>query len=252
MSFSFARALIVVCVSLAYLGSAPAQERPPITQVVTIHVKPDRLAEFLAVQTRSAEAARESGRGFRVVWRSNNDTYKFVVVTPVARFADLDSGLGPGSTIPEAEFAALVARIEQTIVSRKVEIRRAVPGAFIWPSAVPRMVHVVEQQVQRAKRPEFEALVRQIAGEYKKVGMPGYGVSQVYFGGSRTTYVVWRPVEEMAEFDSPGWFAKASKAMGEEAGNQWRDRYRSTFSGTNENQEIHTYQESLSYYPDQE
>ncbi len=245
------RALVAACVSLACLIPALAQEAPPITQVVTVHVKPDRLADFLAVQTRFAEAARERGAGFRGVWRSNNDTYKFVVITPRDKFADFDSGPAVGSTISEAEFATLVARIQQTFVSRKVEIRRPVPNVMIRPTTVPRMVHVSEVHVGGGKRAQYEALVQQIAAEYKKIGMPGFGVGRVYFGSDRNTYFVWRAVENMAQFDSPGWFAKARESMGEEAANKWLEGYRDALAGP-QTHELFTYQESVSYYPDQE
>ena len=251
MLFPFKRALVAACVSLACLIPALAQEAPPITQVVTVHVKPDRLADFLSVQTRFGEAAKESGAGFRGVWRSNNDSYKFVVITPRAKFADFDSGPAVGSTISEAEFAALVARIQQTIVSRKIEIRRPVPDALIMPTTVPRMVYVTEVRVEAGKRPQYVQLVQQISAEFKKVGMPGFGVARVLFGGDRNTHFTWRAVENMAQFDSPNWFIKARESMGEEAAHRWLESYRDVLVGP-VTHELYTYQESLSYYPDQE
>jgi hypothetical protein len=251
MSLAFRRALVAVGVSLACLVPALAQEPPPLNQAVTVHVKPDRLADFLAIQTRFAEAARDRAEGFRGVWRSNNDTYKFVIITPRNKYADFDSGPVVTSTLPAAESTALIARIQQTIVSRKVEIRRAVPDALIWPTTVPRTVHVSEIHVGRGKQAQYEALVKQIAGEFKKIGMPGFGVARVRFGGDRSTYFVWRAIENMAHFDSPGWFAQARESMGEEAATKWIQGYGDALAGP-PSHEIYSYQESLSYYPDQE
>ncbi len=59
MSFVLRRALIAVCVSVTALVPGLAQELPSLVQVVTVRVKPDRVSEFLAIQGRFAEAARE-------------------------------------------------------------------------------------------------------------------------------------------------------------------------------------------------
>jgi hypothetical protein len=142
MSALSMRVVVVLCALVVCVWPIVAQDPPTFRTMVRIQVKPDRVAEFRAIQARFTEDAKEAGIGFRGVWRSRNNPYEYMVVTPADKFADYDS-----ARTVSAEIVALRARIQRTFYTREITYRRVLPELQIQPPTTPPMVVVVRVDV---------------------------------------------------------------------------------------------------------
>jgi hypothetical protein len=246
MNIQWRQLLFAGVMAGAWIVPATSQVGPPaITNMVRIHVKPDRVDEFRSIQARFTEARKQAGGKYRGVWRNVNDSYEFVVVTPHDKYAEYDAP--PQRSMPEAEFARLGSRFQQCIDSREVTIGDVIQELGIQPTKTPSMVHTIRTAVRPGMVDQYLDLVKEINGFYRKVGLTGYGISRVRLGGSRNTFFSWRAVENMAEFDGPGWAGKALQAMGEEAAQEWIAKYQQVIESAEH--DLYRYQKDLSYYP---
>ena len=71
---------------------AEAQDAPPWLEMTIVQVDPARVGEFLAAQREISALDEEAGVPWRSVGRTAvfGDTYRFVITTPLANFAQLD------------------------------------------------------------------------------------------------------------------------------------------------------------------
>ena len=120
------RALPPVVLLLPALLAAPAsgQDAPPWLEMTIVQVDPARVGEFLAAQREISALDREAGVPWRSVGRTAvfGDTYRFVITTPLASFAQLDrAGDDDGAR------AGAVGRIRNVITSRATYAVRTAP-----------------------------------------------------------------------------------------------------------------------------
>ena len=103
---------------------ARAQDPPPWLEMTIVHVDPARVDEFLAAQREISALDEEAGVPWRSVGRTAvfGDTYRFVITTPLASFAQLDRA---GDDDPAR--AAAVGRIRNVITSRATYAVRTAP-----------------------------------------------------------------------------------------------------------------------------
>ena len=89
-----------------------------------VGVDPGQVDEFLAAQRELATLQQKAGVPWRVVSRTAvfGDTYRFVIVTPLAQFARLDR---PGS--PDPARMSVENRIQRTVTSRQTFALRTTP-----------------------------------------------------------------------------------------------------------------------------
>ena len=108
------------------LPAAPAlaQDPPPWLEMTIVHVAPARVDEFLAAQREVSALDEAAGVPWRSVGRTAvfGDTYRFVITTPLANFAQLDRA---GDDDPAR--AAAVNRIRNVITSRATYAVRTAP-----------------------------------------------------------------------------------------------------------------------------
>ena len=100
-----------------------AQEAPPWLEMTIVQVAPARVDEFLAAQREISAIDEEAGLPWRSVSRTAvfGDTYRFVITTPLANFAQLD---GAGD---DPARAGAVGRIRNVITSRTTYAVRTAP-----------------------------------------------------------------------------------------------------------------------------
>ena len=118
-----------VLLTLSLVGgaptAAPAQDAAPWIEMTIVGVDPGRVDEFLAAQRELSALDKEAGVPWRSVSRTAifGDTYRFIVMTPLADFARFDR---PPDADPAR--AAIIGRIRGVITSRTTYALRATPG----------------------------------------------------------------------------------------------------------------------------
>ena len=100
-------------------------EPAPWVQMTIVDVVPALTTEFLAAQRELAALDRARGLAWRRVARTAEfgETYRFIVMTPLARFAQLD-----GDSPTDAGRASAIARVQRTLSGRRSYAVRRLPG----------------------------------------------------------------------------------------------------------------------------
>jgi len=234
---------VAACAVAVYVVPLVAQEPRPIVRIVRFHVKPDRVGEFRDIQARFTAARKAQGTfPSRGVWRNVNNGSEYGIVTTLENYA---SNAGP-PTMPETEFQRLVARLQQCYDDRDIVISTSVADLSILPATPPNMVLTNTVTIRPGTRAKYLELRKQLVEEYKKLGVPGFGVRRVRLGGPGNTYRSWTAVDKMSDLDGPSWAAKAFEAMGEAAASKWLEENRKIVL-SNE-RDIYAYEPDLSYY----
>ena len=115
---------LLLQLGLALLAApAWAQDPAPWLEMTIVQVDPARVGEFLAAQREISALDEEAGVPWRSVGRTAvfGDTYRFVITTPLASFAQLDR------TGDEGARAGIVSRIRNVITSRATYAVRTAP-----------------------------------------------------------------------------------------------------------------------------
>ena len=107
------------------LPAAPAlaQDPPPWLEMTIVHVEPSRVDEFLAAQREISALDEEAGVPWRSVGRTAvfGDTYRFVITSPLANFAQLDRADDDDGR------AGVISRIRNVITGRATYAVRTAP-----------------------------------------------------------------------------------------------------------------------------
>ena len=108
-------------------AAAPAQDAPeaaPWTEMTLVGVAPGQVDEFLAAQRELSALEKAADVPWRSVSRTAafGDTYRFVIMTPLANFARLDQ---PGR--PDPARASVENRIQRTVTSYRTYALRTTP-----------------------------------------------------------------------------------------------------------------------------
>ncbi len=116
--------LVALPLTGARQAAAPARESSPWIEMTMIGVDPDRVDEFLAAQRELSALDRKAGVPWRSVSRTAvfGDTYRFLVMTPLADFARFDQA-------PETDAArsSLRSRLRRVVTSRTTFALRTTP-----------------------------------------------------------------------------------------------------------------------------
>ena len=93
-------------------------------EMAIVGVDPGQVAEFIAAQKELAALEQKAGVPWRSVSRTAvfGDTYRFVIMTPLAQFARLDR---PGR--PDPARASVESRIERALTSHRTFALRTTP-----------------------------------------------------------------------------------------------------------------------------
>ena len=108
-------------------AAAPAQDAPevaPWMEMTLVGVEPGQVDEFLAAQRELSALEKAADVPWRSVSRTAafGDTYRFVIMTPLANFAQLDR---PGH--PDPARASIENRIQRTVTSYRTYALRTTP-----------------------------------------------------------------------------------------------------------------------------
>ncbi len=242
------RPLIAACVVGMCMSPAAAQDPPTLQSAVFFHVKPDRVAEFRAIQARFTEMRKANGVLYRGIWRNENDRNEYVVLIPRENFAAISAtGFPPANAA--AEVAALRTRLRQTYDSRDVVVRSRLPELGSPGATVPHMVVTRRTTVKPGMAGRYVELIKVRSDALKELGVTGFGTSRVRLGGSVTSFMSYRAIESLADLDGPGHTAKWREAAGDEVVDQWIEDIVSILD-TGTERDVYVRQDNLSYYPE--
>lgn len=217
---------LMTIAGLAIFGAVAAAQPPsPLLNVNRVVVKPDRLNEFIDIETKIREASQKGGLPWRNVWRSYlGQAYEFVIVTPLENYAARDTPPPVTKGLKEGELASLMARRAQCIESSRMTIERPLPDLSIANpnAAIPPMIRMIRTRVRPGMADQYIALMKdELLPAYKKIGMPGYRMRRIEWGGSRNDFTTNMPMDKMAELDGDSWVVKA---LGQDGARKYLDK----------------------------
>ena len=117
-------ALLLAAVLPAAALAQEAEDVTPWMEMALVGVDPGQVDEFLAAQRELAALEQKAGIPWRSVSRTAvfGNTYRFVIVTPLAQFARLDR-----PAPPDPARVSIENRIQRTVTSRQTFALRTTP-----------------------------------------------------------------------------------------------------------------------------
>src|SRR5260221_2926553 len=114
-------------VSLIAQDKAPAPKGPEWSYVFIYKIKPEKGADFEAIQKEVSAAYKQAGVPFRVVWQTTfGDINEYVSVAPMANFAAMDAPSPVVKALGADKAADLLRRSSATVsgVTRVATVNR--------------------------------------------------------------------------------------------------------------------------------
>ena len=210
---AFCGAILVLMVAHS---QAPAQTPTPTPQVAptpeflsitVVSVKPDMIAEFQNFMKNTTNPAlKKGGVKWREVWQSTGaagDAFEYVLVTPVAKFADFDGpgalekGLGAqGLPAWQTKAGSLVNSVRRFIVRTRPDLSFAAQRTGAPKLAVIHSVHVAPN-----RNDDYENYLKNDFVPVMKQAGVTYLVSQTIFGGNGNEYITLTMRDSFADLD---------------------------------------------------
>ena len=193
-------------------AETPAQDAAPWIEMTIVGVDPGRVDEFVAAQRELSALDGEAGVPWRSVSRTAvfGDTYRFVVMTPLANFARFDDAADA-----DPARAAIISRIRHAITSRRTYALRTMPGFDnplpddVEPSlAIVQVVSVVPGR----EREYLQVMVEDVLPHFEEAEMH-HASGALTFGGE-SGYVHFFHVPDFAALDQGSPLARALGAEG--------------------------------------
>jgi len=200
-------------------GAMFAQQPQPAIRSVTFYtIKADRVADYLAA-VKELVAVRQKGGSERYFsnWLSLSGPREYAVVFYHSKWAELDLTPDPKLQSVAGESAALGARINATVESRRTvhaslesELSLPIPAGEPQPLA-----RVLRTWVRPDQVAAFRALIKSdVLPAYKKAGAKVYSVARTRYGGSTFEYSSVTGLDKWADLDGE---TPLIKAMGGQA-----------------------------------
>lgn len=182
--------LMIFALGVPLLASSQDDDRTWL-QVRTVHVKPDRFDDFVALQIKLSEAQKEAGRTGRSVWQEiRGDLATFHIVNSVDNLAELDEPNEP--PMAEEEWTAwLKAIYEVTDSSSRTILRSHLEWSIpADEDSEPGLLVLRSTTVKPARMGDYHGWIQdQLVPALKKGGAQGVSFNHTAFGGDSTTWV---------------------------------------------------------------
>lgn len=203
-------------VTVVLLGVVPGpvlgQETPPWIEMTVVGVDPGRVDEFLAAQRELSSLDEEAGVPWRSVSRTAvfGDTYRFVVMTPLADFARYDRAAGA-----DPARAAIINRIRGVITSRTTYALRTTPGLDnpLPDDVEPSLTIVQVVSVASGREQDYLRVMAEDVLPHFEEGEMHHTSGALTFGGE-SGYVHFFHVGSFAALDQGSPLARALGAQG--------------------------------------
>jgi hypothetical protein len=211
--------------ALAQTPTPTPQAGPPaeFLSVTVVSVKPEMMIEFQNFMKNTTNPAlKKGGLKSREVWQNTGaagDAFEYVLVTPMAKFADFDApsalekGLGPqGMSAWQTKAGSLVTSVRRFIIRTRPDLSFAAQPMGVPKLAVIHFVHVAPNRTN-----DYESFLKNDFVPVMKQAGVTYLVSQTIFGGNGNEYITLTMRDSFADLDKG---PVHIQALGQEAGNK--------------------------------
>ena len=182
--------LMIFALGVPLLASSQDEDRTWL-QVRTVHVKPDRVGDYVDLQIKLSEAQKAVGQTGRDVWQEiRGDLATFHQVNSVDNLAELDEPFEP--PMGEEEWAAWLSAIRDVTDSSTRTILRS---HLEWSipadeDSEPGLLLVRYTTVVPNRMGDYHGWIEdQLLPALKEGGAQGVSFNHIAFGGDRTTWV---------------------------------------------------------------
>ena len=186
--------------------SAPAWAQGTIRSVSHVRVKRDRVGDFQAAVHDMVELYKKAGsaRSF-TMWSAMTGPAEYVVVSYVAKYAEMDQTMDPKMKDHQGAMAAIAARLNSCAESMETEIHTMVPELTSPVGAAPpAYVRAGRTTVASGKMDEVLALFKNdLVPAWKKGGSTAYGVARVRYGAPNNQIHSFTAMKSWADLDGP-------------------------------------------------
>ena len=197
------RALMTLVVVALVAGADPAQAQDTGDwyRVNVVHVKPERLSDLIKLYRDEINPAlRKAGVPWRSAWQTGEfgETYERLFVTPMASFAELDSGGPLARALGPRDLDRVLQKLRRSTDGRQsyaVLYRADLSVESDDVSGLP-IARVTNVQVAPGRTPDFEGFLRENLETFQTAGVV-FGVYQRQFGPGP---VVWQIVENLRSY----------------------------------------------------
>ncbi len=220
-AFVFMAALPLQSVGQTPTPSPQAAPAPEFLSVTVVSVKPEMMTEFQNFMKNTTNPAlKKGGLKYREVWQNTGaagDAFEYVLVTPLAKFADFDGpsalekGLGPqGMPAWQTKAGSLVTSVRRFIIRTRPDLSFAAQRTGAPKLAVLHFVRVAAN-----RNNEYESFLKNDFVPVMKQAGVTYLVNQTIFGGDANEYITLTMRDSFADLDKG---PVHIQALGQEAG----------------------------------
>ena len=193
--------------SIAQTPTPTAAPTPELLSITVVSVKPEMMNEFQNFMKNTTNPAlKKGGLKWREVWQNTGaagDAFEYVLVTPVAKFAEFDGpsalekGLGAqGLPAWLAKAGSLVNSVRRFIIRTRPDLSFATQ-----PAATPKLVVLHFVQVATNRNTDYENYLKNDFVPVMKQAGVTYLVSQTIFGGDANEYITLTMRDSFADLD---------------------------------------------------
>lgn len=184
-----------------------AAPTPEFLSITVVSVKPDMMVEFQNFMKNTTNPAlKKGGVKWREVWQNTGaagDAFEYVLVTPVAKFADFDGpgplekGLGAqGFATWQTKASSLVNSVRRFIIRTRPDLSFAAQRTGTPKLAVVHFIHVAPN-----RNDDYENFLKNDFVPVMKQAAVTYLVSQTIFGGNGNEYITLTMRDSFADLD---------------------------------------------------
>ena len=191
--------LMIFSLGVPLLASSQDEDRTWL-QVRIVHVKPDRVGDYVDLQIKLSEAQKAAGQTGRDVWQEiRGDLATFHQVRSVDNLAELDEPSEP--PMEEEEWAAWLSAIrDATDSSKRIILRSHLEWSIpADEDSEPGLLVLHYTTVAPNKMGDYHRWIQdQLLPALKEGGAQGVSFNHTAFGGDRTTWVSSRRIPNWA------------------------------------------------------
>lgn len=180
---------------------------PEFLSITMVSVKPEMMAEFQNFMKNTTNPAlKKGGIKGREVWQNTGaagDAFEYVLVTPLAKFADLDGpsalerGLGAqGLPAWQAKANSLVTSVRRFIIRTRPDLSFAAQR-----TGAPKLAVIHFVRIAPNRNDDYENFLKNDFVPVMKQAGVTYLVSQTIFGGNANEYITLTMRDNFADLD---------------------------------------------------
>src|SRR5688572_4427347 len=184
-----------------------AAPTPEFLSVTVVSVKPEMMIEFQNFMKNTTNPAlKKGGLKWREVWQNTGaagDAFEYVIVAPVAKFADFDApsalekGLGAQALSAwQTKAGSLVNSVRRFIIRTRPDLSFAAQR-----TGAPKLAVVQFVDVAPNRNNDYENFLKNDFVPVMKQAGVTYLVSQTIFGGNGNQYITLTMRDSFADLD---------------------------------------------------